>query len=414
MKKFSRTTLIPAFFLVGLSLILLGCGDDDDGGPSGPSGPQGTSTTATIGITGGNVTHESCTVVIPPGALADDADIEIGIPQTQPAYQTPADVDQIGYTYEAGPSPLSFALPVSVVLTYHDNDLGGYEESTLMLWTFDNEGDIPAELDAIYVDEVNNTVTGLTDHFSFFILTVSTEGMPQDPPATPMLALPANGAVDQPLTVAFSWTSSFGADTYTFELATDPGFSLPIIQDTNILSNTYTVSDLSTTTTYYWRVMAHNEAGDSDWSAIWHFTTGSGGGGGNIVGVWAYDQTDYDFIGLPPGTDVIMEGWGDIISSLNTNGTFATQGNQWIHLTMSFSGFPVMDTTYVMPVYIEGTYFTTEDSLTTTVTHDEYNPENVGSTVTQYYQVNGDNLMLVYAAEEMGYATLATSYYTRQ
>jgi hypothetical protein len=166
------------FFTLSLTLSLLafigGCGDDD--GSSGPSGPAAGSNTETIPPEGGSVTYENAAVDIPEGALDEETEISVGIPESAPSYTQPANTEKIGDVYEFGPAGTQFNLPVTVTIQYNDSDIGSHNENTLKLLTFEDGGDTPAELANVVVDTENNIVSGDATHFSFFVLSISTGG----------------------------------------------------------------------------------------------------------------------------------------------------------------------------------------------------------------------------------------------
>ncbi len=64
-----------------------------------------------------------------------------------------------------------------------------------------------------------------------------------------------------------------GADSYKVQVSDDAGFSTFIIDQSGITETTVNVTGLSNDTQYYWRVLATNSAGDSNWSAPFNFTT---------------------------------------------------------------------------------------------------------------------------------------------
>lgn len=91
-------------------------------------------------------------------------------------------------------------------------------------------------------------------------------------PPTPTLASPANGATSQPLTITLSWLPSSDADSYTYQIATDAGFTA-IVATGTVGSTSVSVSGLANNTLHYWRVLATNTAGSSGYTAARTFTT---------------------------------------------------------------------------------------------------------------------------------------------
>jgi titin len=98
------------------------------------------------------------------------------------------------------------------------------------------------------------------------------------PPLAPVLASPANGATVPTLTPRLQWNVVAGASDYGIQVATASTFASPVINETGITDLYYDVppSVLNWSTTYYWRVNAHNSAGTSAWSTYRSFKTGIG------------------------------------------------------------------------------------------------------------------------------------------
>jgi len=91
-------------------------------------------------------------------------------------------------------------------------------------------------------------------------------------PATPTRTEPDSAATAVvPDSCRFQYSSA-SADSYEVWCAIDEGFE-SIIFD-SILAATQIRYNLSTFSTYYWKIAAKNEAGWSDTSTIWPFTTG--------------------------------------------------------------------------------------------------------------------------------------------
>ncbi len=90
--------------------------------------------------------------------------------------------------------------------------------------------------------------------------------------AAPVLINPPGNAENQPVSLTFQWEVLGNADTYRFELSEAPDFET-LVRDQSVNTNSYTVSDLANSTTYYWRVAGENSVGTGPWSEVWSFTT---------------------------------------------------------------------------------------------------------------------------------------------
>jgi photosystem II stability/assembly factor-like uncharacterized protein len=93
------------------------------------------------------------------------------------------------------------------------------------------------------------------------------------PPATPTLATPENGAVNQPTTIVLHWNAVDTVEHYQVQLSNDSLFENLLVNDSLLTGTSRTVQQLQTLTMYYWRVRAKNVGGTSDYSSLWNFTT---------------------------------------------------------------------------------------------------------------------------------------------
>lgn len=99
-------------------------------------------------------------------------------------------------------------------------------------------------------------------------------GLSSNAPATPILATPANGAVDVKVRPILSWNAVPGALTYKVDVASDAAFTTLVT--TKVVKTTSWAVDvtLSNLTQYYWRVQPTNYCGDGVVSSVSSFTTG--------------------------------------------------------------------------------------------------------------------------------------------
>jgi M6 family metalloprotease-like protein len=89
-------------------------------------------------------------------------------------------------------------------------------------------------------------------------------------PGTPSNPSPSNRAAGESTSPTLSWTSS-NADSYDVYFGTSS--SPPYVGNTT--SASYSLSGLSTNTTYYWKIIAKNNCGGSATGPVWSFTAGS-------------------------------------------------------------------------------------------------------------------------------------------
>ncbi|MEX2463720.1 MAG: T9SS type A sorting domain-containing protein, partial [Balneolaceae bacterium] len=96
-----------------------------------------------------------------------------------------------------------------------------------------------------------------------------------DIPDTVTLFSPENGAINQPTAVNLFWESINGVDNYILQVATNPNFnSQNLVIERTLKINEFSTSQLiDFSTTYYWRVKASSNIGETDWSETWSFTT---------------------------------------------------------------------------------------------------------------------------------------------
>ncbi len=93
-------------------------------------------------------------------------------------------------------------------------------------------------------------------------------------PAAPGLVAPADGESGVALRPALSWQAAAGAGTYTVQVATDVGFANVVRVVAGVGGTSTTLQeDLSSSTTYFWRVWADNACGTGSAAAARRFTT---------------------------------------------------------------------------------------------------------------------------------------------
>jgi len=146
------------------------------------------------------------------------------------------------------------------------------------------------------------------------------------PPVAPVLASPVNnatGVVVNP--TALSWKTVAAASSYQVQVSATSDFASPIFDQSNITDTTTQINGLANNAVYYWRVKATSNAGSSDWSQVWSFTTMSNS---PLVAWWKMDEgsgttlidaSDYHNNGTTVGSPVWVT--GKVGQALQLNGT---------------------------------------------------------------------------------------------
>lgn len=101
-------------------------------------------------------------------------------------------------------------------------------------------------------------------------------GVPQtvDSVYAPVPIYPADSeAVFQGAPVTLVWGTRGIVKTYHLQVATDPSFSNLSVDNLSLDSTSYTIGNVDSNTTYYWRVNNTNAAGTSNWSNVESFST---------------------------------------------------------------------------------------------------------------------------------------------
>ncbi|NLO19027.1 MAG: T9SS type A sorting domain-containing protein [Ignavibacteria bacterium] len=91
--------------------------------------------------------------------------------------------------------------------------------------------------------------------------------------SSPRLEAPENGSSGLSLSVNFLWRQVEGASAYNFQLSLSKEFSDLVKEEKSLDQANILVKDLSSSATYFWRVLAKNDSLQSNWSETWTFTT---------------------------------------------------------------------------------------------------------------------------------------------
>lgn len=130
-------------------------------------------------------------------------------------------------------------------------------------------------------------------------------------PSAAELVQPQDQAESLDFFVDFAWNTD--GPTSRLELATLPDFSGSILAFDDLTENSMRVTDLETSTTYFWRVRSSNACGDSEYSSVRSFRTGT------IVCETFFSSDTPIRIGLVPETisSVVSIQTDGVISDIN-------------------------------------------------------------------------------------------------
>jgi hypothetical protein len=188
-----------------------------------------------------------------------------------------------------------------LAINQHDNDGSGHKATVQWAAVLSNE--------VWSTSKYLGTVKFLANNKLQFIPTNNMTGVtnliPYDgsdillAPDKPVLSAPATGSTNQALNPALTWNTANRAASYTLQVSTASNFSNTVVNQSGITSTNKTMNGLANNTKYYWRVMATNAGGTSNWSNTWNFTTKSNVG---------FDETgeNTDYLIYPNPTDGII------------------------------------------------------------------------------------------------------------
>jgi subtilisin family serine protease len=143
-----------------------------------------------------------------------------------------------------------------------------------------NPGATPAQVaTAIVAAATPNKITSVpSGTVNKLLYTLFSGGSTPTVPEAPVLSSPANGATSVLIPPTLTWAASTGATSYQLQVSTSSTFGSTVYNTSGLTATSVSVTGLSASTTYYWRVNASNAAGTSDWSSVYSFTTAASSG----------------------------------------------------------------------------------------------------------------------------------------
>lgn len=182
-----------------------------------------------------------------------------------PAYGSTNQTTSLSLSWNAVSTATSYALQVGTDSTFATSVIFSQTNLTAISQTVTGLSN-----NTVYYWRVNATNAGGTSGWS----AISKFSTIVAVPAQPVLALPANNVVGQPVALSLSWNPVLSAGSYALQVSSDSTFSNAVVySQSNLTGTTQAISGLSNNTTYYWRVDATNIAGTGAWSSINHFST---------------------------------------------------------------------------------------------------------------------------------------------
>lgn len=122
----------------------------------------------------------------------------------------------------------------------------------------------------------NYVVTALDRHSNESVVSnTATLSLPNLIPAQPVLVSPANGSSEIGLTATLVWTGDSNSERYVIQVSKDPTFNTDVLLWVWEFRNTQIpFRDVVPGETYYWRVKAFGQVGESDFSNVYSFQSG--------------------------------------------------------------------------------------------------------------------------------------------
>jgi hypothetical protein len=129
--------------------------------------------------------------------------------------------------------------------------------------------------------------------------------------------------------VILKWAKSERATSYRIQCGLDSIFTAPIADTSGFADTSYSISSLTNSKKYYWRVNATNTSGTSSWSTIWNFTALAAAPSAPVLSI--------------PATAAVSQALALTLSWSTSSG--ASSYNLQVSTNSSFTTFVVNDST---------------------------------------------------------------------
>ncbi len=170
-------------------------------------------------------------------------------------------------------------------LTTTQYQKGGLSNDTLYYWK------------VVAKDEQSNSTSGPVWQFR-------TKSSDNNPPTQPDNPSPVSGSTNRETSLTLGWNTSTDPDSdpITYELYLDKNVNPTTLRD-SLSTNSFTITGLSYSTKYYWKVIAKDNHGGSTSSLVWNFTTTAAPSGNPQYRGLTLGLTDYGGSGDLSATD---------------------------------------------------------------------------------------------------------------
>ncbi|MBI5360203.1 MAG: hypothetical protein HZA48_06430 [Planctomycetes bacterium] len=198
-----------------------------------------------------------------------------GTAPTAPSLSSPSSGAQnaalapdFSWTTSIGTQPVTYTIEVDIENTFANPtviSVGGIYDTAF------NPGAVLNQNTLYYWRVMATNLIGTSSWSSTYSFTTGTM------PSVPALVLPLDLATDISVPAALEWNASTGSPsiTYTIQVDDDSLFGSPEYNQGYISTTDFSVSSLDAAGTYYWRVKARNDIGESSWAVARSFSTSS-------------------------------------------------------------------------------------------------------------------------------------------
>lgn len=173
--------------------------------------------------------------------------------------------DIVPVTFDCRWNRVAGALWYELMLTRSWERTGAFIDTTAVVDTFFHLADLTS--DTQYVLHVRAVTPGGASEWNDVMFTTGVFS-----PGMLIPFSPENGSRRIPCTPLLIWNGGGSGAVYHAQVALDPEFSAVVADSSGLLQTWYTVPELPTNTTFYWRVSAENTGGACT-TAVWNFTT---------------------------------------------------------------------------------------------------------------------------------------------